>query len=100
LESDPIAGRSFRAPAHSGDQSPRRIDVATGGGVFSLAAANTGCFEMTADLNPPIELRHLTDAEMDAVIGGDKKGNEPLPKLPDDPIWIPVKILGGVLWWL
>jgi hypothetical protein len=55
---------------------------------------------MTADLNPPIELRHLTDAEMDAVIGGDKKGNEPLPKLPDDPIWIPVKILGGVLWWL
>jgi hypothetical protein len=55
---------------------------------------------MTANLKPQIELRHLSDTEIDAVRGGDKKGNDPLPRLPDDPIWTPIKILGGVLWWL
>ena len=55
---------------------------------------------MTANLKPQIELRHLSDTEINAVRGGDKKGTDPLPKLPDDPIWTPIKILGGVLWWL
>jgi len=55
---------------------------------------------MTANLKLQIELRHLTDTEIDAVSGGDKKGNDPVPKLPDDPVWTPIKILGGVLWWL
>jgi hypothetical protein len=36
-----------------------------------------GYFEMTANLKLQIELRHLTDTEIDAVSGGDKKGNDP-----------------------
>jgi hypothetical protein len=55
---------------------------------------------MAANPKPQIERRRLTETELDAVRGGDKPGNDPVPKLPDDPVWTPIKILGGVLWWL
>jgi hypothetical protein len=91
------------------DRSVRQRTVATDrpGALMSSPAEvglspqqTRGYFEMTANLKLQIELRHLTDTEIDAVSGGHKKGNDPVPKLPDDPVWTPIKILGGVLWWL